>query len=160
MVVEPAAPSADTRPSPQLIFECEAFSISAELHAELCQKFPVLPPEQILAEYPDIRDWCLDNRLAPKHRKKFAADGKLREPRRFLKNWLRKETPEASFSRSPPAQTLPPEPEDIMIPDPQCPVCRGGGLARDGPCQCLRLEKEVLAERERHAEKHQGITTH
>ena len=58
----------------------------------------------------------------------------------------------------------PPEPEGIMVPDPACPVCRGGGLARDGPCTCLRLEREVLKARtlgeERGGDSQTAITRH
>ncbi|MGQ9689481.1 MAG: phage replisome organizer N-terminal domain-containing protein, partial [Desulfobaccales bacterium] len=127
------------KPASKTVFDSEVFTITEELHHELCQRFPVLPPDQILAEYQECRDWCLDNRLAPKHRRKFAADGRLREPRRFLKNWFRKEEPDPAFVRAPPARPLPSEPDDIMVPDPKCPVCRGSGLARDGPCKCLKL---------------------
>ncbi len=44
------------------------------------------------------------------------------------------------------------ESDPYLVPDPKCPECRGGGLARDGPCKCLRPEREVLAERKRDAE--------
>jgi hypothetical protein len=58
----------------------------------------------------------------------------------------------------PPNKPLPPEPEGIMVPDPQCQVCRGSGLARDGPCKCLRLEKELTAERKHNGKAdHQGV---
>jgi hypothetical protein len=58
----------------------------------------------------------------------------------------------------PPNRPLPPEPDGIMVPDPQCSVCSGSGLARDGPCKCLRLEKEMTAERMHHGKTdHQGV---
>jgi hypothetical protein len=145
-----AGGNGDARSKPRKVFGCEAFTITEDLHEELCRCFPLLPPEQILAEYEKIRDWCLDNRLSPRHRKKFTGAGQLREPRRFLKNWFRKEEPNPAYLRPlPSVREPPPEPEDILVPDPKCPVCRGGGLARDGPCQCLRLERDVLAMRGR-----------
>jgi hypothetical protein len=32
------------------------------------------------------------------------------------------------------------DPPGIVIPSPDCPICRGGGLAPDGPCECLHPE--------------------
>lgn len=157
-----AGGNGDARPKLRKVFGCEAFTITEDLHDELCRCFPLLPPEQILAEYEKIRDWCLDNRLTPRHRKKFTGAGQLREPRRFLKNWFRKEEPNPAFLRPlPSVREPPPEPEDILVPDPDCPVCRGGGLARDGPCHCLRLEREVLAMRGRDGQNpsESGTTT-
>ncbi|MBW1953829.1 MAG: hypothetical protein JRI66_12250, partial [Deltaproteobacteria bacterium] len=76
--------------------------------------------------------------------------------------------------REPPVQEHPPslnqgqddeydENDPFLVPDPKCPTCRGKGLARDGPCKCLRPEHEVLAERRRDAEAETGadkVTTH
>ncbi len=128
-------------PNGKTVYDCEVFTVDEKFHDELCQAFPLLPPAQILAEYERIRDWCLDNRLVPRHRPKFFGNGRLRHPRRFLKNWLRKTEPSLKYAiPSLRVREPPPEPEEILVPDPSCPFCHGRGLAVNGPCGCLHPE--------------------
>jgi hypothetical protein len=81
-------------------------------------------------------DWMIKNRT------------EMREKLTALKGNSQME----AFFRGPVAGGAP-DPPGIMVPDPNCPLCRGNGLARDGPCECLRPENPDDPYWQKHPEK-------
>jgi hypothetical protein len=146
-IASPAPGNGDARPQPPA-FQCECFEITPEYLGELCQTFPLLPEAYLLQEFfPRMRNWCLDNRKIAKHLKKFDAKGRLKSPRSCFANWLKKEDPAraADYTEAPRAPTLPPDPPDILIFDPECPVCHGDPFVTMGKCKCGRTKEAINA---------------
>lgn len=144
---EGTPPPASDEAAMQPVFSCDSFEVSQEHLDTLAKRHPEFPESYLLAEFfPRMADWCLDHRNDPAHRKKFDEAGRLREPRRCLSNWLKREdSGKADPYRRPQAPApFPPDPPGMQtVYDPACPICRGGGRDRDGPCRCGRMEEIV-----------------
>lgn len=130
--------SGNGRASSPPVFKSLFLEISKEFFDDLQADYPALPPEKILKEVKKANDWLLDN---PNKRKR-KANGHLKNPRLFLRNWFEKveATPDTYH---PPIREQPPPPElppldECVFPEPDCPDCHGTGLANNGPCICLR----------------------
>jgi hypothetical protein len=128
-------------------YSCVHFAITQEHFAAILKDFPAFPEEYLLIEFlPRMRDWCADHRGDPKHKKKFDAGGRLKNPRSCFRTWLKTEDQGKAdpYRRPKPAAPLPAEPPGMQsVFDPHCPACRGSGRYRDGPCTCGKLEPIV-----------------
>ena len=148
----PDGGNGDARQTPPA-FSCECFEVSQEHLDELCHAHPMLPRDYLNGEFfPKMRDWCLDNRASPQHRKKFNARGRLKNPRSCLRNWLTREDPArvgdryAMPARAPTDPRLAKVEADLaegVVPRPGCPRCEGRGIIRGvGVCDCLHKPED------------------
>ncbi|MBW1987533.1 MAG: hypothetical protein JRI50_09995 [Deltaproteobacteria bacterium] len=53
----------------------------------------------------------------------------------------------------PPKQPDPPE-EELLTPDPDCPLCHGEGVTKEGPCKCLHPVVERKDSAAKHCQSH------
>lgn len=59
------------------------------------------------------------------------------DPERWLKKKRWQDEISLSQPRAPCQPARYPEPDGLLTPDPNCEICRGFGLAPEGPCKCL-----------------------
>lgn len=78
--------SASGKPSAPSFFSCEFFEVDIPYRQKLLTEYPALTDEMLKREFSRMEDWLSDNRK----KKKFRANGKLSNPKLFLKNWLDK----------------------------------------------------------------------
>lgn len=85
------------------VFSCRYFEVSREWWDELLQDYPALDADALLAEIKKARDWVADNPTRLKRR----ADGRLKNARLFLRNWLSRVVVTPRPGRSPPGEISP-----------------------------------------------------
>jgi hypothetical protein len=113
-------------------------------------------------EYPSLDWWrelFSDIALSPWHSHQDRWQGnsfdwmlKNRTEMREKLNALKGNGHGESYSREP-GVDIEPDPPGLMIPNPNCQVCGGRGLARDGPCDCLHPENPDDPYWQEHPEK-------
>lgn len=67
-------------------FSCAYFSVDLVYREKLSAEYPLLNDQRLSHELSKMEDWLSDN----KGRKKFGANGKMKNPKLFIKNWLDK----------------------------------------------------------------------
>ena len=67
-------------------FSCAYFSVDFVYREKLFTEYPLLNDQRLSHELSKMEDWLSDN----KGRKKFGANGKMKNPKLFIKNWLDK----------------------------------------------------------------------
>jgi hypothetical protein len=115
----------------KIVFESSHFLIDEDWHKQLQSDYPGLHPPLLLKEIKKAADWLTDN--PRRHKRK--SNGKMANPKVFLRNWLDKVQVPAEMQ----SMAKPP----VLKADPNCPTCQGIGIeylenntAR--PCGCRK----------------------
>ena len=69
-----------------LFFSSTYFSVDVDYRQKLLTEYPLLDDNLLSHELSKMEDWLSDNR----GRKKFGANGQMKNPKLFIKNWLDK----------------------------------------------------------------------
>lgn len=83
-LIAPPGP-ADTAGAPRILFfACPYFDVDLEYRLKLAEEYPALNNDLLRKELSKMEDWISDNA----DKKKFKANGRLANPKLFIKNWL------------------------------------------------------------------------
>ena len=125
----PKKSNGDARPA----FSCPHFELPQEYMDSLMKEYPRLDRDLIIREFSRMNDWLTDN--PNKHKRR--ANGHLKNPRAFIRNWIER----MEIRPSPGNET-----SIKKRHDPDCPQCRGSGTCPAGkmpdgspaykPCDC------------------------
>ena len=140
IIAPPKKDNGDASP----FYSCNFFEVSLDYRVKLQIEYPLLVDDILRREFSKMEDWVSDN----KQKKKFKANGYLANPRLFIKNWLDRLVVSPQEQPRTPRPSIPPEPDDILIFDPNCPNCHGDPFKTMGKCKCARTKGEINAERQ------------
>jgi len=111
----PKKSNGDARPA----FSCSHFELPQEYIDSLIKDYPGLDRALLFRELGRMNDWLTDN--PKKHQRR--ANGHLKNPRAFIRNWIeRMEIQPIRERPTPTKKTF----------DPSCPRCQGRGLYESG----------------------------
>ncbi len=121
-----------------IIFSCVHFEINQDYLDELLAEWKILDKKSLHQEFVKMEDWFIDN--PSKHKRR--ANGQIKNPRSFIRNWLTRLTINPYQPQEPVPKYHAPAakvrtPENIHeYADPKCPDCGGTGIDLGKPCDC------------------------